>query len=413
MVASSLLRLAAVAASVQSVASFTASRAGSLQKHGFSLISKRYTCAQVKRQEVFRQERSLSTRLFSTSKAASIGIKMPRKSLPKIPIILLSGFLGAGKTTTLQHLLQNTDGSKIGVVVNDMASVNIDAKLVAGTQDGVIELQNGCACCSLADELLESVKLLLNGDRKFDALVVELSGVADPIAIKSNWNAAKMKGHPITEMADISQVVTLIDACTFGTDWMTWDLASEREGWVDPADECGGQRKVPELLAEQVEAADLILINKVDIAGDNVAVASSLARELNENAVMKEVTYGNVSPEMILRDIKNEADSSTTVKSPRVTSKGGTSTKDLGITSFVYKASRPFNMLKLMALLHQWPVPIKDELDLELLKEAQEGGYQIEGQLKDSSPFTGVLRSKGFCWFAPTKWNGPAADVYR
>jgi hypothetical protein len=104
---------------------------------------------------------------------------------PKVPIVLLSGFLGAGKTCTLQHLLENTDGVKIGIIVNDVASVNIDAKLVSSSMNGVVELQNGCACCSLADELLTSVDLLL-GNHELDAVVVELSGVADPVAIQAN-----------------------------------------------------------------------------------------------------------------------------------------------------------------------------------------------------------------------------------
>lgn len=354
--------------------------------------------------------RGITTLYMST---ASPRIQMPPRSIPKVPIILLSGFLGAGKTTTLQHILANKEGVKVGVIVNDVASVNIDAKLIAASQDGIVELQNGCACCSLADELLGSVDKLIgsssSSSRKFDAVIVELSGVADPIAIKSNWNAAKMQGHPITSKADVSLVVTLIDACTFGTDWMTWDLAGERDGWVDPADECGGQRKVPELLAEQVEAADLILINKVDLAGDNVAVAANLAKSLNEKAVMREVAFGKVSPKLILEEmIKVEKK-----EDPEALSQKRTSTTDLGISSFVYKASRPFNMRKLMALLKAWPVPIKEELDLELLKQAQEGGYEIEGQNEEASPFTGVLRSKGFCWFAPTKWGGPNNDVYR
>ncbi len=362
--------------------------------------------------------------------APSPRFQMPPKSMPKVPIILLSGFLGAGKTTTLQHLLANKEGVKIGVIVNDVASVNIDAKLIAGSQDGVVELQNGCACCSLADELLGSVDTLLSNDRKFEAVIVELSGVADPVAIKSNWNAAKMQGHPITSKADVSMVVTLIDACTFGTDWMTWDLAAERDGWVDPVDECAGQRKVPELLAEQVEAADVILINKVDLAGDNVAVAASLAKTLNDKAIMREVVFGKVSPNLILQDLikgdkkkdsdfkhnrNNDNDDSypDPANVPVSSSVKRTSIDNLGITSFIYKANRPFNMRKLMAILNKWPVPIKEELDLGLLKAAVEGGYEIEGMSEEASPFTGVLRSKGFCWFAPTKWDGMSNDAYR
>jgi len=350
------------------------------------------------------------------------GLRMPTKTTgKKVPIILLSGFLGAGKTTTLQHLLENTEGSKIAVVVNDMAAVNIDAKLVASTQNGIMQLRNGCACCSLSDELIDSVGALIGSDRAFDAVVVEMSGVGDPIAVRSNWNAAKMRGHPVTTKADVSQVVTLIDASTFGTDWMTWDLASERKGWVSKGDDCAGERKVPELLAEQVEAADLILINKVDIAGDNVGVATSLAQELNERAKIKQVEYGRVSPQLILQELTLDSQPAQDILNPRrsVERNGQTNPKTttndhLGITSFVYRANRPFNMRKLMAELNQWPVPVKDVLDLELIQDAQDGGYEVEGVLTmQPSPFIGVLRSKGFCWFAPTKWIGMNADPYR
>lgn len=404
MVTLPFLRFATVAVSMQSAVGFSARGFGTVRGQSNHLSSRLLFNSQ----PMLRHQTS-SLQLFMSGKAPSKRIQMPKKDIPKVPIILLSGFLGAGKTSTLQHLLENVEGTKIGVIVNDMASVNIDAKLVAGTQNGVMELRNGCACCSLSDELLDSVSSLLGSDRNFDALVVELSGIADPIAIRSNWNAAKARGHPITARADVAQVVTLIDACTFGTDWMTWDVAAEREGWVDPADECSGQRKVPELLAEQVEAADLILINKVDVAGDNVEVASSLAKQLNDKAIIRQVEYGRINPDMILQALKTESKAEEDLK----LRKKSTSTDNLGITSFVYKANRPFNMRKLMAELNQWPVPLKDVLDLELLKDARNGGYQIEGETKEPSPFTGVLRSKGFCWFAPTKWNGANADVYR
>ena len=162
-----------------------------------------------------------ASRLFSTAEAAT-----EEEEETAVPITLLAGFLGSGKTSALKNLLENRDGIKVGVIVNDVAAVNIDAKLIANPGNdgeappassqeidtgaaietdygGTVELQNGCACCSLADELLTSVETLMDG-RSFDAVVVELSGVADPVAIKQNWDVARL----------VSLVV--LDQCVLG-----------------------------------------------------------------------------------------------------------------------------------------------------------------------------------------------------
>ena len=181
------------------------------------------------------RNRHQGSRYFSSAPLAvsSSDITEPQST---IPITLLSGFLGSGKTSTLQHLLENKDGLEIGVIVNDVASVNIDAKLIKKSDsdtmpsqknlvtrsDGIIELQNGCACCSLADELVPTVESLLQTKNNFDAIVIELSGVGDPIAVQQLWKQSKAKGHPVTKIADMKRIVTLIDSSTFGTDWMTW-----------------------------------------------------------------------------------------------------------------------------------------------------------------------------------------------
>jgi len=409
--------------------------------------------------------------LIASQRLLASSLTSDSKQQP-IPMTLLSGFLGSGKTTTLKHLLENAEGVKIGVIVNDVASVNIDAKLVSATNQGIVELQNGCACCSLADELLTSVQTLLQKKQGFDALVVELSGVADPVSVKSNWQTAKLQGHPVTYETDVTKVVTVVDACTFGTDYMTWDVAGERDGWTEEGDDCAGMRKVPELLAEQVEAADLLIINKIDLAGpEQVEIASSVARGLNAKADMQQVEFGRVSPTRILELPKQKetvdkehshghdhdctepdctdqshshshdnsavdctdpgctdeshshshehasdcADPDCTDMSHSHSHSHNTSTDKLGIVNFVYKAAKPFNSERLMALLNNWPVPIKDTLDIELLKDAQNDGYQINEELVSgkTSPFIGVLRSKGFCWFAPTKWTGSRNDVWR
>ena len=343
------------------------------------------------------------------------------------------------------------------------------------------------------------MSLTSDGTRKLDAIVVELSGVADPVAVRDNWKMSALQGHPATSVAQLSRTVTLVDASTFGTDWMTWDTAGDRPQWTEVGDDCSAVRKVPELLAEQIEAADLLLVNKVDLAGvDQTKIASGLVKGLNEKAGIVEVEFGRVDARELLGSLEilkekthehehdhghnhehsvqghdekcsdpdctdeshshahsHDHSSEASCSDPECTdtshshshdhseascsdpdctdsshshshdhSEGScsdpdctdtshshthshdhqsTATDQLGITSFVYKQSTPFNSQRLLALLNRWPLPIKDALDMDL----QMGSDEIkEGQEEEEMAFAGVLRSKGFCWMAPSKWSG-------
>lgn len=420
-----------------------------------SLIS--YVCClQVRRPFVRNPSNS---HLFASVTKDTMKVK------PPVPITLLGGFLGSGKTSALKNLLENRDGLKIGVIVNDVAAVNIDGKLLSNPNDvdltdcPTVELQNGCACCSIADELPVSISKLMDG-REFDALVVELSGVAHPQAVRSNWLEAQKVGNPVTKLAEMNNIVTLIDACTFGTDWMTWNTVGEREDWSKEADECSSQRKISELLAEQVECADVLLINKIDLAGeDQVNIVSGLASNLNKEAKIHEVSFGKIVPSKLLNVADEKEHSSecnnndstehshshshenssscndpdcpsshTHNKSSECTDPdctdtshshdhahdSGITTVELGISNFVYKSDRPFNTMRLSKLLNSWPVPLKDNLDFGLLQRASSDGFSADGKtLVTGNPFVGVLRSKGFCWLAPIDWTGPDDDAWR
>lgn len=291
-------------------------------------------------------------------------------------------------------------------------------------------------------------------------------------------------------MASLERTVTLIDACTFGTDWMTWDTAGDRPSWTEAGDDCAAVRKVPELLAEQVEAADLLVVNKIDLAGEGqVGVASGVARGLNDKATMMEVEFGRVSAKELLGGILSGDDeaeeddhdghshehkhehghehshdheasacadpdctdashshshehSAAACDDPDCTDSSHSHSHDhasgcddpectdtshshshdhgkssktaadqLGITSFVYRAATPFNSQRLMALLNRWPVPIKDSLDFGLVMGM---GDDDRFGAAENKAFVGVLRSKGFCWMAPTSWSSKAGgDVWR
>lgn len=382
----------------------------------------------------------------------------------------LAGFLGSGKTSALQHILVNNDGIKIGVIVNDVAAINIDNKLLSNpnvSSEESIELQNGCACCSLAEELLTSIEVLTDGGRKqFDAIVIELTGVADPKEIKKNWEQARTMGHAATKLAEFNKVVTLVDSSTFGTDWMTWDISIDRDGWVQPDSSHGADKMVSELLAEQIEAADVLIINKIDLAGEEqVQIASELAKSLNNDAEVFMTNFGEVPVEDIIRntvpptlmsegkidpsdtpfsngadnhshshshhDHDREAESHVHDEENASSKKSNGSDHShshshshshnhpierdynhLGITNFVYTAKRPFVPARLLNLLSKWPIPIKEKLDFQHVTSPTDEGVDNE-DFNTESPFVGVLRSKGFCWMCPTQWSGSNADVWR
>jgi G3E family GTPase len=170
---------------------------------------------------------------------------------------------------------------------------------------------------------------------------------------------------------------------------------------------------VPELLAEQVEAADVLVVNKVDLAGeDQVKIASALARSLNDKAGLFETEFGNVSVREVigLSSSVTDDDNNDTPVRPSDTTRAD----KIGIANFCYTADRPFMTNRLLAVLQNWPVPIKEELDLGQLAQAADEGYDVDGiKAAENSPFVGVLRSKGFCWMSPTKWNGPSDDIWR
>lgn len=444
--------------------------ASTILRFGATLTVSPYMC---RHSAVVAAAASSNSRLHMSSTAEAPVAKTKKKKRELIPMTLLSGFLGSGKTTTLKHLLENTEGLKVGVIVNDVASVNIDAKLVSSSTEDMVELENGCACCSLADELLTSVETLLirrrkkekqmknksqgNNNNNFDAIVIELSGVADPMSIKSNWKTATAQGHPVTKHTTVDRVVTLVDASTFGTDWMTSDLAQNRDTWG--IDACGAERKVTELLAEQVEAAQVVVLNKLDLASDEEAtIAKAVAAGINPEAVVESVEFGKIPSNLILGALEKkekeeekkehksccgvsacgsnkntsshshshdhdaeekkeddddcaDADCTDTTHSHSHTEHSHSHVADMDIVNFVYKRDVPFHTVRLLTLLNFWPIPIKENLELGDFEKPPPSNDDDDSS--SVSPFTGVLRSKGFCWMAPQKWMGPTEDSYR
>ena len=247
----------------------------------------------------------------------------------KIPITLLSGFLGSGKTTLLREMLQNKGGLKVGVVVNDMAAINIDAKLVksdtsdqAGRKEGqrdsvlggglldtsdVLELQNGCACCSASDELLTSVLklLLVSAEREepYDRIVIDMSGVAEPKNMRKQFFDASWGGHPALEYAELKNMVTVVDSANFMRSYQSSDDVIDRPDLVEQDESImmAADRAIVDLLTEQVEVADYVLLNKADLlAEDKSDQLKAIVTALNPGADVIQCTYGQVDLDVVL-----------------------------------------------------------------------------------------------------------------
>ena len=224
------------------------------------------------------------------------------------PIIILSGFLGAGKTTLLRHLLQNQQGVKIGLIVNDVAEVNVDAKLVrngnpdAGMVD-TIQLENGCACCSKAEELMQSIEqLIIMGRRRgdpFQAIVLECSGVAEPRNIKDQFNDAADAGIPLMRHIVLDTMVTVVDASSFLELYKVRDSAANRPdlGYNDGE----SARPVVDLLVEQVECADVLVLNKTDtVDEDELTYLKTIMTACNSLAKVTATQWGVVDVKSVL-----------------------------------------------------------------------------------------------------------------
>lgn len=274
----------------------------------------------------------------------------------KLPVTVLSGFLGAGKTTVLSHILNNREGKRVAVIVNDMSEINIDSSIVQNevslnrSEEKLVEMSNGCICCTLREDLLLEVTELAK-TKRFDYLVIESTGISEPLPVAETFTFADENGVSLSDVADLDTMVTVVDAVNFLVDYEKAKYLKDTPESLGEEDE----RSVADLLVDQVEFADVILVSKTDLAEpSDVERLIAILKSLNTHAKIVPISQGKVPINEVLStglfNFERAQQAPGWLKEMR--GEHVPETEEYGIGSFSYTARRPFHPAKFHQFLH-------------------------------------------------------------
>lgn len=307
--------------------------------------------------------------------------------MQQLPVTVLSGFLGAGKTTLMNHVLNNRQGLRVAVIVNDMSEVNIDADLIRNgsanlsrTNETLVEMTNGCICCTLRDDLLKEVRTLAESKR-FDYLLIESTGIAEPLPVAATFDFRDEAGDSLSDVARLDTMVTVVDAVNLLKDYASNDFLRDRGESLGEDD----ARTLVDLLVDQIEFADVVVLNKVDDATPaQCEAARQIIRALNPAADIVDANFGKVPFERVLDtgrfDFEKAQQHPVWAKELYGFASHVPETEEYGVTNFVYRARRPFDPERFQQFL--------------------------------SEPWPGVIRAKGHFWLATRpEWLGELSQA--